>query len=208
MIAGVEQKAARPGRRPPAQRRRVCAGVSGRDDGGVLRRAPRRVRLLRRRCRGAASTTTRRWRWRGSSGTARASGRRSSASSSRTICSTLSASDARARAHDKGKVEGLVGYARRRLLRAGPPVRQLGRVERLPRAASAMSVAGAGDAGTPRRSGSGSRATARRGWPLPPSPVRRQATSARQRARRCRMVRDRRNDYSVQDRLIGHRAVT
>ena len=38
---------ARPGRRSPAQRRRVCAGVSGRDDGGVLRRAQRRVRLLR-----------------------------------------------------------------------------------------------------------------------------------------------------------------
>ena len=47
VIAGVECKAQRPGRRSPAQRRRVCAGVSGRDDGGVLRRAQRRVRLLR-----------------------------------------------------------------------------------------------------------------------------------------------------------------
>ena len=32
--------------------------------------------------------------------------------------------------NDKGKVEGLVGYARRQLLRAGPARRELGRVER------------------------------------------------------------------------------
>ena len=48
VIAGVECKAHYPGRGSPAQRRRVREGVSRRDDGGVLRRAQRRVRLLRR----------------------------------------------------------------------------------------------------------------------------------------------------------------
>ena len=56
-------------------------------------------------CRGASSMTTPSWRWRGSSGTARASGRRSSASSSRTTCSTP-ASGGRARATTKGRWKG------------------------------------------------------------------------------------------------------
>ena len=49
VIDGVECKAHYFGRGSAAQRRRVRAGVSGRDDGGVLRRTQRRVPLLRRR---------------------------------------------------------------------------------------------------------------------------------------------------------------
>ena len=97
-----------PGRRPPAQRRRVCAGVSGRDDGGVLRRAQRRVRLLRRRA------AAHRLRQHEAGGGADPRGRhapadgRSSASSSRTTYSTL-ASDARARATTKARWKGWSG---------------------------------------------------------------------------------------------------
>ena len=45
---GRRVQGALPRRGSPAQRRRVREGVSRRDDGGVLRRAQRRVRLLRR----------------------------------------------------------------------------------------------------------------------------------------------------------------
>ena len=52
--------------------------------------------------------------------------------------------------NDKGKVEGLVGYARRNFLRADPTVWQLGRVERrprvpVPRASRAPAAAAHGD---------------------------------------------------------------
>ena len=157
VIAGVECIGARPGRRSPAQRRRVCAGVSGRDDGGVLQdRAHRRVRLLRWR---AAAHRLRPHEAGGGAdaGTARASGRRSSANSNRTMYSPI-ASGGRGRATTKARWKGWSGTSAA-TSSCRSPVRQLGRVERR-LSAKCENVAGAGYGGTRRRSGSASPATA------------------------------------------------
>ena len=125
---------------------------AGRDDGGV-RRAQRRGRLLRRPR--AAAHRLRRTKLavaRICRGTARASGRRSSASSSRTTYSTL-ASDARHKGNDKGKVEGLVGYARRNFFVPVPRCASWDALNACLERQCNERRAGAGYAGTPRRYG-------------------------------------------------------
>ena len=123
---------ARPGRGSPAQRRRVREGVSGRDDGGVLRRAQRRVRLLRW---GAAAHRLRQHQ---AGGGADSRGRHAPADAGllRTPIALFIRRSLRAAGQGQRQREG--GRAGRlrppQLLRADPPVRQLGRVERRPRA--------------------------------------------------------------------------
>ena len=59
VVDGVERKAHYLVVDLPHSDDAFCEGVSGRDDGGVLRGAQRGVPLLRPACRGASSTTTR-----------------------------------------------------------------------------------------------------------------------------------------------------
>ena len=109
---GRRVQGALPGRGSPAQRRRVREGVSRRDDGGVLRTGTTPRSATSTGCRGASSTTTPRWQWRGFSGDGTRQRTR--------VFSELQSHylfDARfgrpGKGNDKGKVEGLVGYARR-----------------------------------------------------------------------------------------------
>ena len=90
---------------PAAQRRRLRAGLSGGDDGGVLRRARCRRSRSSAACRGRSSTTTPSWRWRASWATARGSGRGCSASCSRITCSPIG-SAGRARATTRARSRG------------------------------------------------------------------------------------------------------
>ena len=159
--------------------------------------------LLRWGAAGASSTTTRSWRWRGSSGTAPASGRRSSASSSRTICSTP-ASGAPGRATTKAKWRGWSGYVRRNFF---VPI---------PRCASwdALNAALARQCGERRgrrlrrhTETIGERFARDRAALLPLPPVPYDACDQRPtRVTSLSLVRYRRNDYSVPT-AYGHRAV-
>ena len=90
-------------------------GLSGGDDGSLLRWPREGVRVLRWRAATRSSTTTRRSRSPASSAMASVSARACSASCSRTTCSRIASAD-RAKGNDKGKVEGLVGFARRNFM--------------------------------------------------------------------------------------------
>ena len=107
--------------------------------------------------------------------------------------------------NDKGKVEGLVGLARRNFLVPMPRAASFEALnakllERLPRAGSAI-----GCAVTPRRSASGWRATWRRCHALPPTPYD-ACEKTTGRVSSLSLVRYRGNDYSVPT-AYGHREV-
>ena len=203
VIDGVERKAARPGRGSAAPRRRVREGLSGGDDGGVPAMGTTLRSTLRRRAASHRLRQRPRWRWRGCSVTAPDSGRASSASSSRTTCSTI-ASGGQGQGNDKGKVEGLVGYARRNFF---VPVPRFASWDALNLDLANKCRARRGRRLRRHTETIGERFARDRQalFPLPPVPY----DACDQRSTRVTslsLVRYRRNDYSVPT-ASGHRAV-
>ena len=191
-----------PGRRPPAQRRRVvqafpaetteafCAGHNAafRYFGGV----PRRIVYDNTKLAVARS-----------SGTAPASGRRSSASSSRTTYSTL-ASGRPGKGNDKGKVEGLGRLRRRNFF---VPVPRFGSWDALNAYLARQCHERRGRRLRRHTETIGERFARDRAALLPLPPVPYDACDQRPtRVTSLSLVRYRRNDYSVPT-AYGHRAV-
>ena len=115
--------------RPAALGCRLRQGLPGRADRGLPRRPQRGVRLLGRRAAARSSTTTPSWRWRRILG----DGKRQRTRAFAELQSHYLFLDRFGRpgkGNDKGKVEGLVGYARRNFLVPIPTRRQLRGAER------------------------------------------------------------------------------
>ncbi len=159
--------------------------------------------LLRRRTAWHRLRTTRSWRWRGFSGTARASRRRPSASFSRYYLF-----DARfgrpGKGNDKGKVEGLVGYARRNWF---VPVPRVASWDALNADLERQCRARRGQRLRRHTETIGERFARDRAALLPLPPVPYEARDTRPtRVTSLSLVRYRRNDYSVPT-AYGHREV-
>ena len=101
--------------RPAALRRLLCGGLSGGDDGSVLRRPRAGLQRSSAACRSRSSTTTPRSRWRASWATASGSARGCSASCNRITCSRIGSAD-RARATTRARSKGWSAIARRNFL--------------------------------------------------------------------------------------------